>query len=51
MVAKRAMVSLAILRMSAAVGEEEASPTPRPSRTARLARSEEMLLKKACRES
>jgi len=50
-VAIREMVSPVILRIKAPVGEEEESPTPRPSRTARLARSEVMEEEKAWRES
>jgi hypothetical protein len=51
MVAMREMVSPVILRISAPVGEDDESPTPRPSRTARLASSDVMDEAKACRES
>jgi hypothetical protein len=50
-VAMRLMVSPVILRISAPVGEEDESPTPRPSRTARFARREVMDEAKAWRES
>jgi hypothetical protein len=46
-VAIREKVSWIILRIMAPVGEEEEFPTPRPSRTARLARSEAMEDEKA----
>jgi len=51
MVAMREMVSPVILRIRAPVGLEDESPTPRPSRTARLARREVMLDAKAWSES
>lgn len=51
MVATLEMVSPAIFRIKAPVGEEEESPTPSPSRTARLASKEVMEEKKAWSES
>jgi hypothetical protein len=50
-VATREMVSPVILRMSAPVGEEDESPTPKPSSTARLASREVMDDAKAWSES